>query len=256
VYLFGRFDRAYSKSVILEGRSLPTGQTRGSGKSLGVDFQFDNNGRPIGLRIGISHVSIENARQNLETETCGLSFEALVENGKGKWEEKFALIEPEFDNRKSKTIFYTALYRSFQMPTLFQDVNGDYFGFDKKVHKAEGYKILDHKYDVNAEGVDGNDDGATLSSWYLFASLGLYPIAGSVYYELGAPIFKNAAIHLGDKILEIKTENFSANNRYVSKIWLNGKLLNGFRLSHSEIVNGGVLKYEMSYLPVRYVNKK
>ena len=114
--------------------------------------------------------------------------------------------------------------------------------------------ILDNKYDVNAEGVDGNDDGATLSSWYLFASLGFYPIAGSNYYELGAPLFKNATIHLGDKNLEVVTDNYSDRNRYVSKIWLNGKLLNGYRLSHNQLSNGGVLKFEMSYLPVRQGN--
>ena len=140
VYLFGRFDRPFSRSVILDGVSPEPDQHHGSGKSLGVDFKFDKTGQPIGLRIGISHVSIENATQNLETETGGLSFEALVEAGKSKWEEKLSLIEPEFDKEKIKTIFYTALYRSFQMPTLFQDVNGDYFGFDKKVHKAEGFK--------------------------------------------------------------------------------------------------------------------
>jgi predicted alpha-1,2-mannosidase len=473
----------------------------------------------------------------METETNDLSFEKLVETGKAIWEEKLALIEPEIDNIKDKTIFYTALYRSFQMPTLFQDVNGDYFGFDKTVHKAEGFNyytdlslwdtfrtlhplyiliapkeqrdmlvslvtmkeqggylprwpsgngytgsmlgspadmvisesyqkgirdfdvksayegmkflalnptpkgskfggrsgiaaynqygycptdlmdkavsrtleyawadhsiailadslgykedaklfyshaefykniwnpatkyfqskdskgqfskdfdpiklsyfdtdgkytkdyvegsalqwrfavpydsrglitlfggnesfakelnaffensdptmcswnpggyywhgnepdihsaylfnealrpdltqkwsrwILDNKYGVNSEGVDGNDDGATLSSWYLFASLGFYPIAGTDYYELGAPLFSKSVVHLGNNTLQIIAENYSPQNIYVSKIWLNGKLLNGFKLKHSQISGGGILKFEMSSMPVRMVN--
>jgi len=114
--------------------------------------------------------------------------------------------------------------------------------------------ILDRKYDVNSEGVDGNDDGATLSSWYLFASLGLYPMAGSDYYELTAPLFKSATIHLGDQVLQVQTENYSPQNRFVSKIWLNGKMLPNFRLRHSQISHGGVLKFEMSALPVRKGN--
>ena len=77
--------------------------------------------------------------------------------------------------------------------------------------------ILDNKYDVNAEGLDGNDDGATLSSWYIFASLGLYPMAGSDFYELGAPLFNKAMVHLGNKTLQVITENYSPKNRYVSK---------------------------------------
>ncbi|MBV5267983.1 MAG: glycoside hydrolase family 92 protein, partial [Burkholderiaceae bacterium] len=84
-------------------------------------------------------MSRANARQNLETETGGKSFEVLVEAAKTGWEEKLALIVPETDLEKDKTIFYTALYRSFQMPTLFQDVNGEYTGFDKKVHRTEGF---------------------------------------------------------------------------------------------------------------------
>jgi predicted alpha-1,2-mannosidase len=111
--------------------------------------------------------------------------------------------------------------------------------------------ILDNKYDVSSEGVDGNDDGATLSSWYLFASLGLYPIAGSDYYELGAPLFKNAVIHLGDKKLQVIADNYSPDNRYASKVWINGKLLNDFKIRHSQISEGGILKFEMSRLPVR-----
>ena len=114
--------------------------------------------------------------------------------------------------------------------------------------------ILDNKYDVNSEGVDGNDDGATLSSWYIFASLGFYPIAGSDYYELGAPLFKNATIQMADRTLQLIAENYSPENRYVSKIWLNGKLLKGFRLRHSAIAGGGALKFEMSALPVRMNN--
>ena len=111
--------------------------------------------------------------------------------------------------------------------------------------------ILDNKYDVNAGGLDGNDDGATLSSWYIFASLGLYPIAGSDVYELGAPLFNKAIVHLANKTLQVVTETFSPRNKYVSKIWLNGKLINGFRLKHGEIAEGGILKFEMNYLPVR-----
>jgi predicted alpha-1,2-mannosidase len=111
--------------------------------------------------------------------------------------------------------------------------------------------IIENKYKVNPEGLDGNDDGATLSSWYLFAALGFYPIAGTVEYQIGAPLFRRSIIHMVDKTLTIETINFSPDNKYVSRVWFNEKLLSKKRISHVEIAKGGVLKFEMSQLPVR-----
>ncbi len=536
VYFCAKFDRPFQQYSIFDGAKIMDGSSGASGQKTGVDFTFEGAGT-INLRLGISHVSIANARLNLITETEGKTFEQLAEAAKNGWEEKLSLIQPEFVTENQKIIFYTALYRSFQMPTLYQDVNGEFTGFDKKVHKAEGFQyytdlslwdtfrtlhplynliarkeqrdmivslikmkelggwlprwpagngytgsmlgspadmviseayqkgirdfdvksayegmkfialhptpkgarfggrsgiaeynkygycptdlmdkavsrtleygwadysiavladslgfkedaklfyehsgyyrnlwnpltryfqsrdskgqfskffnplklsyfdtngkytkdyvegsalqwrfavpwdpkglitlfggneqftrelntffeesdpamsswnpggyywhgnepdihsaylfneagrpdltqkwsgwILDHKYAVNAEGVDGNDDGATLSSWYLFASLGFYPIAGSDYYQLAAPLYQSVLIRMGEKTLKIETANFSPKNRYVSNIWFNGKLINGFRLKHHDLADGGILKFEMSSLPVRNIN--
>lgn len=536
VYFCAKFDRPFQQFSIYDGSKILTGNSSASGQKTGVDFIFEGAG-VINLRLGISHVSIGNARLNLRTETEGKTFEQLADEAKNGWEEKLSLIQPEFATENQKTIFYTALYRSFQMPTLYQDVNGEFTGFDKKVHKAEGFQyysdlslwdtfrtlhplynmiarreqrdmivslikmkelggwlprwpagngytgsmlgspadmvisesyqkgirdfdvksayegmkfialhptpkgarfggrsgiveynkygycptdlmdkavsrtleygwadysiavladslgfkedaklfyehsgyyrnlwnpstryfqsrdskgqfsklfnphklsyfdtngkytkdyvegsalqwrfavpwdpkglitlfgsneefirelnaffeksdptmsswnpgcyywhgnepdihsaylfneagrpdltqkwsgwILDNKYAVNSEGVDGNDDGATLSAWYVFAALGFYPIAGSDYYELAAPLYKSAMIRMGEKILNIETENFSPKNIYVSNIWLNGKLINGYRLKHHDLAAGGILKFEMSFLPVRNTN--
>ena len=54
--------------------------------------------------------------------------------------------------------------------------------------------IMDHKYSNRYDGLDGNDDGATLSAWYVFSALGLYPVAGTDRYELGAPLFEKAEV--------------------------------------------------------------
>jgi len=109
--------------------------------------------------------------------------------------------------------------------------------------------ILENKYDTSYKGVDGNDDGATLSSWYIFSSLGFYPIAGSDIYQLGAPLFREAEVLLGENTLRIKTDNFAPENAYVKKIWLNDTLLGRNWIKHSEIAGGGVLRFEMNYEP-------
>ena len=109
--------------------------------------------------------------------------------------------------------------------------------------------ILDHKYDTTYKGLDGNDDGATLSAWYIFSSLGFYPIAGSDVYQIGAPLFRKAEVKIGENILLIEAENWSAENQYVRKIWLNDTLLNRNWIKHAEIANGGVLRFEMAAEP-------
>ncbi|MDB4583782.1 GH92 family glycosyl hydrolase [Draconibacterium sp.] len=110
--------------------------------------------------------------------------------------------------------------------------------------------ILDNKYSADYFGIEGDDDAGTLSSWYVFSSLGLYPVAGSDIYQLGAPLFKKAEISLGENKLIIVAENFSPENKYANKVWLNGKLLNRTWFKHHEIANGGELRFEMSYQPI------
>ncbi len=109
--------------------------------------------------------------------------------------------------------------------------------------------ILENKYSTSYEGLDGNDDAGTLSAWYIFSSLGFYPIAGSDIYQLGAPLFESAEINLKGEKLKIEAKNFSPNNLYVTKVWLNGKLLDRTWIKHNEIAGGGVLRFEMASTP-------
>lgn len=112
--------------------------------------------------------------------------------------------------------------------------------------------ILENKYTNQYDGLDGNDDAATLSAWYIFSALGFYPVAGTKLYQLGAPLFEQATVDLGDATLEILTENYSPDHIYVKNIYLNDTLLNRTWFTHDEIKNGGILKFEMSTTPVMY----
>ena len=109
--------------------------------------------------------------------------------------------------------------------------------------------ILDNKYSPSYDGIDGDDDAGTLSAWYVFSSLGLYPVAGSDRYQLGAPLFKGARIKTGKGILTIVADNYSPGNKYVKRIWLNETLLDRTWISHSEIIPGATLRFEMSSEP-------
>jgi predicted alpha-1,2-mannosidase len=519
VYFIARFDQPFK------------GYSEWSDDKIGVDLLFEKTGDQtiIGFKMGISYVSPENARENLDTEAGNSTFDEMVAKATDAWEKKLSLVKIESDNSEQKKIFYTALYHSLQMPTLFTDVKGDYRGFDKKVHKAEGFRyftdlslwdtyrtvhpllsliqpdnqldmvrslvkmceqggvlprwpsgygytgsmlgasadimitdtylkglrdfdvdtvyramlkaalvidvpkegfkpregmkdhlefrycpsdkmyesvsktieysyaddaisklaaalglqedsklflehshyyrnvwnpetqyfhprkssgevvkefkplkltyldfkgkytnayvegsalqwrwapffdadglidlfrnkeyfvnelndffsksnpkrgalspgpyywhgnepdihaaylfnyagrpdltqkwvrwILENKYGAEYDGIDGDDDAGTLSAWYIFSALGFYPVAGSDIYLIGAPLFEKAEMMIGDKMLTIEADNFSPGNLYVRKVTLNGQVLDRWWFRHSEIANGGILRFEMS----------
>lgn len=110
--------------------------------------------------------------------------------------------------------------------------------------------ILENKYKNRYDGLDGNDDAATMSAWYIFSALGFYPVAGTDIYQLGAPLFEKAEINLGEATLTVVAENYAPDHIYAEKVWLNDSLLDRTWIRHDEIVNGGILKFEMSKAPV------
>lgn len=112
-------------------------------------------------------------------------------------------------------------------------------------------KILIMQYKPTPDGLGGNDDCGQMSAWYLFSSLGFYPVApGSEEYALGSPIVNKAKIKLENgKQLEIVAKNQSPENIYVKKVELNGKEIKNFTLTHAEILQGGTLQFTMSKLP-------
>lgn len=535
IFFAARFDKPFRAFNFWSGKKSVRQGSSIKADTLGIDLIFDKKpaSEVIGLRLGISYVSIENARENRETETGGLTFEEIQKKAAEKWEEKLALIKIEGGTDEQRTIFYSALYRSMQMPTLFNDVNGDYKGFDKQIHKTEGFRyftdlslwdtfrtshplytlivpkdqrdmmvslvkmaeqggvlprwpsgygytgsmigasadiviseayqkgirdfdveaayqtmrkaalaidppkegfkprggmdeclkyqycpadkmdrsvsktleyayadhavsrlatalghtedaqlfaehsrfyrniwnpetqyfqgrfssgefdrnfdplkltyldfrekytkayvegsalqwrwalffdleglislfkskeyfvselndffalsdstrgtvtpgsyywhgnepdihaaylfnaagrpdltqkwvrwILDNKYGAGYDGIDGDDDAGTLSAWYVFSSLGFYPVAGSDVYQIGTPLFKKTEIKMGEKVLTVVADNYAPQNKYISKIWLNEIQLDRFWFRHSEIAEGGTLRFEMSNKPV------
>lgn len=106
---------------------------------------------------------------------------------------------------------------------------------------------LKNRYSTDINGLDGNDDGGTLSSWYVFSALGFYPSAGTDLYRIGSPAVNSAVIDLGNgKTLTVKAENQSEKNVCVSSVTLNGVPLTEYYLRHGDISDGGELVFTMS----------
>lgn len=114
--------------------------------------------------------------------------------------------------------------------------------------------ILETMYSNSTDGLCGNDDAGQMSAWYIFNALGFYPVApGSDQYSIGSPSVISAKMAFENgKELEIKTINQSSKNVYIQSITLNGKKINRLYLTHSELINGGLLEYKLGSRP----NKK
>ena len=111
-------------------------------------------------------------------------------------------------------------------------------------------KLLTTMYDTTPEGVCGNEDCGQMSAWYVLASLGIYPACpGSGEYQLTAPLFKEAALTLGNgKTLTIKADH--PEYCYIADVTFNGQPVNRNFLRYGELMEGGELAFRLSATPV------
>lgn len=110
--------------------------------------------------------------------------------------------------------------------------------------------ILKEMYQPTPEGICGNEDCGQMSAWFIMSSLGFYPvIPGSNEYLLTTPLFSHATISLPDnKTLEIKANN-PEKNTYIKSVKLNGKEIEDYFITHSQIMEGGILEFSLTDSP-------
>ncbi|TJZ50881.1 glycoside hydrolase family 92 protein [Sphingobacterium olei] len=111
--------------------------------------------------------------------------------------------------------------------------------------------IINNQYHNGEAGLGGNDDCGQMSAWYIFSSLGFYPVApGDDAYWIGSPLVKSATIDLeSGKQIHVNAKNQGTENKYVRKVSWNGKEIKDFKLSFELLRNGGNLEFEMSSKP-------
>ena len=105
------------------------------------------------------------------------------------------------------------------------------------------------QYTAGADGLPGNDDGGTMSAWFVFSALGLYPLAGSDRYVLGAPLFPKAVVQVAGGTLTIEAPGVSDTNVYVQSVELDGAPLDKAEIRHADIAGGGTLTFHMGPRP-------
>lgn len=135
-----------------------------TGKRAG--FAFVNDKTPLEVNVGISAVSADNARLNLESECADKSFDETAFNADKEWNRQLGKIQVESADDTQKRKFYTALYHTMFAPAIFNDVNGEYRGADCKVHAV----------------TDGTGRYTIFSLWDTYRSL--HPLATLIHPEL------------------------------------------------------------------------
>ena len=125
-----------------------------------------------------------------------------------------------------------------------------YAGEQYKIPKNVRY-ITTNLYSDKPDGLSGNEDCGQMSSWYIFSSMGFYPVNPSNgAYVFGSPLFDQVDLNLGNgKSLKIIAENNSDTNIYIQEVTLNGAEHKYSYITHKDIVNGGVLRFVMGSTP-------
>lgn len=106
-------------------------------------------------------------------------------------------------------------------------------------------------YGPGVDGLCGNDDAGQMSAWYLFSTLGFYPVApGSTTYHIGSPSVTSATLHLaGGHELKIETTGQSEDAKFVESVTFNGQAIEDWTIDHAQLLKGGNLHFTMTDSP-------
>ncbi|KAH9918567.1 glycoside hydrolase family 92 protein [Epithele typhae] len=146
-YFVARFNKPFESFGTAQNGSVAEGATEGAGALLSAFARFAENTKVVDVRVGVSFISVEQARKNLDAEVPdGTTLEQTVEKTRAAWVEKLDLVQIEGASEDESVMFYTGIFRTLQYP-YEQSEDGEYYsGYDDMVHEGEsytGYSIWD-----------------------------------------------------------------------------------------------------------------
>ena len=133
------FSRPFKHAAVAQGDQEVSGQST-TGRETKAHFDFTTKaGEQILVRVGLSTVSIDGARANLQAEIPGWDFDKVVAAASREWNQALGKFEAETKDKDLQQTFYTAVYHTLMAPTLLSDRDGQFRGPDEQVHTAKGY---------------------------------------------------------------------------------------------------------------------
>lgn len=139
VFFRAEFSRKFDNVEFIVNDSVKEGNmAKGAQLFARVNFAAGNQ-EPVYMKVALSPTSEEGAQLNMQTELSGWDFEKTIADAKTAWNKELNKVKVYTTDEASKKIFYTSLYHTLFAPSEFCDVNGDYYGADKQMHKGEAF---------------------------------------------------------------------------------------------------------------------
>jgi predicted alpha-1,2-mannosidase len=137
VYFDIRFSQPFTAHGTWQGSTVTAGSSSASGSGSGAYLTFDTStSRTVVAKEAMSYVSVAGARANMAAEIHGFGLAPVAASTRTAWRDALDRVQIGGGSKADMTTFYTALYHSLQFPSVFNDVNGEYMGFDNKVHRV------------------------------------------------------------------------------------------------------------------------
>ncbi|MCK5820786.1 MAG: GH92 family glycosyl hydrolase, partial [Bacteroidales bacterium] len=125
------------------GHGLFPYRSEESGSNIGAFVNYSTEANELVLvKIGLSYVSVEGARSNLQAEIPDWNFDYVKSEARMTWNKELEKIQVKGESEDQKQVFYTALYHSLLAQGISSDVDGKYFGMDGKIHTADDYQFF------------------------------------------------------------------------------------------------------------------
>ncbi|MCT3805620.1 glycoside hydrolase family 92 protein [Elizabethkingia anophelis] len=244
--------RAYNYKNVFD---TSTGMMRGKNK----DGKFQSPFNPFKWGDAFTEGNSWHYTWSVFQDIDGLS---KLMGGKKKFEAKldevFSL-PPVFDDSYYGSVIHEI--REMQIMNMGQYAHGNQpiqhmiylYNYAGAPYKTQYWtrQVINKLYKPTPDGYCGDEDNGQTSAWYVFSALGFYPVTPATnQYVLGAPLFKEATIHLEDgKKIEIKAPQNSQENIYVESLKVNNLPYSKNWLNHQELIKGAVLNFDMSAQP-------
>jgi predicted alpha-1,2-mannosidase len=135
LYFAAQFQQPFTGYGTWKGSTVKAKSTSNSGSQSGAYVTFNTTQNSVVLvKVGLSYVSIANALANIQAENSGWSFTSTESSASNAWNTALNSIQVSGGSTQQLTTFYTSLYHSLLFPSVFSDTNGQYMGYDGKVH--------------------------------------------------------------------------------------------------------------------------
>lgn len=138
VYLYAETDKTPQKYGVMADNTIKYGETSVEGRDAAMVLSYGNDVKKLGIRYGISFISEEQAKKNLEREIAAYDVDVVAKIARNDWNDALGKIQTQGGTESDKAVFYTSLYRCYERPVNLSEDGRYYSAFDGQIHEDGG----------------------------------------------------------------------------------------------------------------------